>query len=72
MKLIEIDIVGLEPLEAPEVETIDETPDRDESDDDDLDALRAEAEAAGVKVDKRWGAQRLQDETASAGKKGKS
>src|SRR6188508_7063 len=61
----------LEPLEAPEVETIDETPDRvdnddeagdqDESDTEDLDALRAEAEAAGVKVDKRWGAQRLQD-----------
>ena len=74
----------LEPLEAPEVETIDETPDRvdqndapdtieqDETDNDDLDALRAEAEAAGVKVDKRWGAQRLQDETASASKKGKS
>src|SRR6188768_3420477 len=69
----------LEPLEAPEVETIDETPDRVEQDDDqgetdndDLDALRAEAEAAGVKVDKRWGAQRLQDETASASKKGKS
>jgi len=76
----------LEPLEAPEVETIDETPDRvdnddtaetpdrveqDESDNDDLDTLRAEAEAAGVKVDKRWGAQRLQDETAAAGKKGK-
>ena len=74
----------LEPLEAPEVETIDETPDRvdqndapdtieqDETDNDDLDALRAEAEAAGVKVDKRWGAQRLQDETAAASKKGKS
>src|SRR6188472_1021108 len=74
----------LEPLEAPEVETIDETPDRvdqndtpdtleqDESDNDDLDALRAAAEGAGVKVDKRWGAERLHQEIAAAGKKGKS
>jgi hypothetical protein len=32
-----------------------------------LDALRAAAEAAGVKVDKRWGADRLRDEIAAAG-----
>lgn len=38
----------------------------------DLDALRAEAESRGVKVDGRWGAQRLQDEIDSAPKsKGK-
>jgi len=73
----------LEPLEAPEVETIDETPDRvdqddapdtieqDEPDTDDLDTLRSEAEAAGVKVDRRWGADRLHEEIESAGKKGK-
>lgn len=75
----------LEPLEAPEVETIDETPDRvdhndapdqpaqGEPDTDDLDALRGEAEAAGVKVDRRWGAERLHEEIASASsnKKGK-
>ena len=73
----------LEPLEAPEVETIDETPDRvdqddapdtleqDDSDTDDLDTLRAEAEAAGVKVDRRWGADRLHEEIESTGKKGK-
>ena len=29
---------------------------------DDLDALRADAEAAGVKVDGRWGADRLREE----------
>src|SRR6188768_1409833 len=70
----------LEPLEAPEVETIDETPDRvdqddepdtleqDEPDTDTLDTLRGEAEAVGVKVDRRWGADRLHEEIASAGK----
>ena len=72
----------LEPLEAPEVPTIYETPDRvenndtpdnqDESDNDDLDALRAEAEAKGLKVDKRWGAQRLREEIQWADEKGKS
>lgn len=33
----------------------------------DLDAMRAEAEAAGVAVDARWGAKRLQAEIAKAG-----
>lgn len=33
---------------------------------DDVEALRAQAEAAGVKVDKRWGADRLRDEIAKA------
>jgi hypothetical protein len=66
----------LEPLEAPEVPTIDETPDRVDQDDTpsqgepDLDALRGEAEEAGVKVDRRWGADRLHEEIAA--KKGKS
>jgi len=32
----------------------------------DLEALQAEAKAAGVKVDKRWGADRLRDEIAAA------
>lgn len=34
--------------------------------DDGLDALRAEAEAVGVRVDKRWGEARLRQEIASA------
>ncbi len=34
---------------------------------DDLDALRAEAEAAGVDVDRRWGEARLRREITSAG-----
>jgi hypothetical protein len=34
--------------------------------DDDLDALRAEAEAVGVKVDKRWKADRLREEIEAA------
>lgn len=33
---------------------------------DDLDALRAAAEAAGVKVDKRWGADKLRLEISAA------
>jgi hypothetical protein len=44
----------------------------DSSDDTDLDGLRSEAEAAGVKVDRRWGEDRLRDELAAASKgKGK-
>jgi sRNA-binding protein len=35
-------------------------------DDSDLEQLRAEAEALGVKVDKRWGADRLRAEIAAA------
>ena len=38
------------------------------ADDEDLDALRAKAEDAGVKVDKRWGADRLYEEIAAASK----
>lgn len=34
--------------------------------DDDLDALRVRAEELGVKVDGRWGEQRLRDEIAAA------
>jgi hypothetical protein len=37
---------------------------RDE--DEDLSALQAEAKTAGVKVDKRWGADRLKQEIAAA------
>jgi len=33
-----------------------------------LDALRARAEKAGIKVDKRWGADRLYEEIAAATK----
>lgn len=40
--------------------------------DDDLDALRAEAETAGVKVDGRWKADKLKAEIAAAGKGGQS
>jgi hypothetical protein len=36
----------------------------------DLDELRAEAEALGVKVDGRWGEQRLRDEIAAYEDKG--
>lgn len=35
-----------------------------------LDVLRAEAEAAGVRVDRRWGEARLRQEIASAGHAG--
>jgi hypothetical protein len=38
-----------------------------EDDDAELEALRVAAEAAGVKVDKRWGADRLREEIAKAG-----
>ena len=31
-----------------------------------LDSLRAQAEAMGIKVDRRWGADRLRDEIAAA------
>ena len=65
----------LEPLEVPEVETIDQDePDteQDEPDAEDVDALRADAEAKGLKVDKRWGAQRLREEIQWADEKGKS
>jgi hypothetical protein len=44
----------------PELET------REATDDDEVDALRDEAKAAGVKVDKRWGAERLAEEIAAA------
>lgn len=33
----------------------------------DLDALRAQAEALGVKADKRWGAEKLQEAIEAAG-----
>jgi predicted ATP-grasp superfamily ATP-dependent carboligase len=46
-----------------EVYEIEETPDPEAE----LDALRAVAEAAGVKVDKRWKADRLREEIADAG-----
>jgi hypothetical protein len=38
----------------------------DDPSDVDLDALRAKAESAGVKVDKRWGPDRLYEEIAAA------
>jgi hypothetical protein len=44
----------------------EQTPPVDPPAEDDLDALRADAEAAGVKVDKRWGADRLREEIALA------
>jgi hypothetical protein len=49
-----------EPVEA-EPETEDAPP----ADDVDLDALRAQAEALGVKVDGRWGVDRLREEIAA-------
>ena len=42
--------------------------DDDEGDDEDIDALRAEATAAGVTVSDRWGAKRLKAEIAKASK----
>lgn len=48
--------------------TRQETPEKPAPKPDDLDALRAEAEKAGVTVDKRWGADRLRQEIADAGK----
>lgn len=49
-------------VEAPAVEESAE----EEPVEDDLDALRTEAEAAGVKVDKRWGVDRLYEEIEKA------
>jgi hypothetical protein len=46
-------------------DTSDNRPVESRSDDDDLDALRSAAKAAGVKVDKRWGADRLREEIAA-------
>lgn len=43
-----------------------ESEDDDEGDDEDIDALRAEATAAGVTVSDRWGAKRLKTEIAKA------
>ena len=45
-----------------------ESDDDDEGDDEDIDALRAEATAAGVTVSDRWGAERLKAEIAKASK----
>ena len=42
--------------------------DDDEGDDEDIDALRAEATAAGVTVSDRWGAKRLKAEIVKASK----
>ena len=55
-----------------ETETEDETETENETEnavdpDDELAQLRAEAEAAGVKVDGRWGADRLREEIEAAG-----
>jgi hypothetical protein len=47
-----------------EVYEIEEAPDPEAE----LDALRSKAEAAGVKIDKRWGADRLREEIAAAAK----
>lgn len=48
-----------------DVETRDDTPPADTSPTDDIDALRAQAEEAGVKVDKRWGVDKLRQEIAA-------
>lgn len=42
-----------------------DTPAETRDDSDDVDALRAQAKAAGVKVDKRWGADRLREALAA-------
>lgn len=44
----------------------------DKAADDELEALRKQAEDAGVTVDKRWGADRLKAEIADAKPKGKA
>ncbi len=50
-----LDLEAREPEAEPEAE---EPVEVEEPVEEDLDALRAEAEAAGVKVDKRWGVER--------------
>jgi hypothetical protein len=52
-------------VQLPEPKPTDLTPDPPV---DDVEALRAEAEKAGVRVDKRWGADKLRAEIAAAGK----
>jgi len=56
-------LASMPPTPGPPVEPIAEP---DEGHRAELDALRAEAEAAGVRVDRRWGEARLQQEIASA------
>lgn len=57
--------LGLDDAHEAEPEAADEARE-DKPEAEDLDALRAEAEAAGVKVDGRWGGERLQEEIAAA------
>lgn len=61
------------PEEAESAEATTEVPEEtveaveaEDPGEENLDQLRADAEAAGVQVDGRWGAQRLRDETAAA------
>lgn len=60
------------PVSSPAVETASADPGEKRSvtspPGDDLDALRTEAEKAGVKVDKRWGADKLRQEIAAKAK----
>jgi hypothetical protein len=48
----------------PELEPAADVEPEPAADVDDLDGLRAQAEALGIKVDRRWGADRLRDEIA--------
>lgn len=57
---------GYKGPKAPGAEKAVETPPEVDGD---IDALRAEAEKAGVKVDGRWGADKLREEIAAAKKK---
>lgn len=52
---------------ADETVTTTEAPEAPVATEADLDALRAQAEALGVKVDRRWGEQRLREEIDAAG-----
>jgi hypothetical protein len=56
-----------------DVQITDEQAEKSEPDEEaaELDQLRAEAEAAGVKVDGRWGVDRLREEIAAAQETGK-
>lgn len=52
--------------EQPKAEAPAEAPKNDSGQQSEVEALQAEAEAAGVTVDKRWGADRLRQEIDAA------
>jgi hypothetical protein len=66
---VETAVPSTEDVETRELTDTEKEADRNAAEANDLEALQAEAKAAGVKVDKRWGADRLRQELDAAGEK---